>query len=585
MNSDSERHSSGGNKERRPGFSEDQKSNIEEIAERKQSIQLEFQARKMSTQIEETIPEVAVDTPGTAAGTPRPGVAERSSYTNGKVALNASPLSNPDKVVFSAEDKNAKLLPADPTSKSAVSEGGALKSSAATTPMPAKTVESPKSRNIEKPASSKAVVEPKVKPVSKARTSTSSIGPPPKKETPQKPRSPTVPVKLPSSLTAPTASSRHKEPAARQSLAPSNGTHAAANKVASKSPIRTARPSINEKRERPSLGRPSIGPAAKAAPKPKEVKPADEGFLARMMRPTTASKSKIHDKTEAPVTRSPTENRVSVAKNHKKLADVVHRPKSEANSERPKSAGTVKSQLSGPNADESLQLTKEATSSKSEQGTANKSPKAKETTPVKDAAKAKIETSPKHENVTLQAEREDVSPQAEAAAAASPLKPNATTEQSGPDAKHEVLPERDVNVPKLKEHEAKENKTVEAEAETQQEPTTKAAEELIHPNAAAPSEEKKAEIEEAMMPIPSIEPQEVKEIKEEEAAAEKVNETKKENEQSLIDKVKEAAESGSQQVGNKLEELKGDLGKETDRVAEEEKVDRLLDRVEVEEKL
>ncbi|KAI9682075.1 MAG: hypothetical protein M1817_000129 [Caeruleum heppii] len=133
-----------------------------------------------------------------------------------------------------------------------------------------------------------------------------------------KPRSPTRPVQLPASATAPTASSVAKTSASGEASA------AAAGKGVPRQDLRR-QPSKLVSRDRPALGRPSNVSNAKAdsqagrhslpghrgtqrpASRSSTVGPkaADEGFLARMMRPTTSSSSKVHDKVEAVVKTSP----------------------------------------------------------------------------------------------------------------------------------------------------------------------------------------------------------------------------------------------------------------------------------------
>ncbi|OBT43092.1 hypothetical protein VE00_05514 [Pseudogymnoascus sp. WSF 3629] len=120
-----------------------------------------------------------------------------------------------------------------------------------------------------------------------------------------RPKSPTKPAKLPSSLTAPTSSSLSKltDDARRTSAG------------ATRSPSRVSGSQKSEQlsgsRKAPSSSRPSLGPPPSAAAGlkkqasrqslPKTVPlPADEGFLARMMRPTTASAGKTHDKAATP---------------------------------------------------------------------------------------------------------------------------------------------------------------------------------------------------------------------------------------------------------------------------------------------
>ncbi|RBA11515.1 hypothetical protein FPRO05_04687 [Fusarium proliferatum] len=117
-----------------------------------------------------------------------------------------------------------------------------------------------------------------------------------------KPKSPTKPVHLPASLMAPTASSGAKTgrqvqsaassqnlgvPARPASRASATGAGASTGKTVKRQPS-------NVGRSRPSLGPPPKKPSDPAHPK-KEA-PVDESFLARMMRPTQASAQKTSEK-------------------------------------------------------------------------------------------------------------------------------------------------------------------------------------------------------------------------------------------------------------------------------------------------
>ncbi|KAK3987778.1 hypothetical protein QBC44DRAFT_116354 [Cladorrhinum sp. PSN332] len=108
-----------------------------------------------------------------------------------------------------------------------------------------------------------------------------------------KPKSPTRPVKLPPSLTTHTAASGlkvhsadpHVRSTSRQSL--SGGALPAGKTL--------KRQNSTISRQRPSLG-PPPAKASEDHPAVKKEKEIDEGFLARMMRPTKASASKVHEK-------------------------------------------------------------------------------------------------------------------------------------------------------------------------------------------------------------------------------------------------------------------------------------------------
>jgi hypothetical protein len=126
-----------------------------------------------------------------------------------------------------------------------------------------------------------------------------------------KPKSPTVPVSLPSHLTAHTASSVSRGNAPRQSLSRQSGNlqipNANARPASRASTSTTSAPAKTVKRQPSNISRsrPSIGPPPKkgsqAEPSSKKGQSqVDEGFLARMMRPTQASSSKVAEK--APTT-------------------------------------------------------------------------------------------------------------------------------------------------------------------------------------------------------------------------------------------------------------------------------------------
>lgn len=143
-----------------------------------------------------------------------------------------------------------------------------------------------------------------------------------------RPKSPTRPVRLPSHLTAPTASSAAK-----------HGEDATAPKLARK-PSTVSRPAPKvapTAHKQPS--RASLAPSTMTSKRPESrasTKGAsDEGFLARMMRPTAASASKTHEKPTSPPRRGPSvrapakpkEHDNIVAKGKKKVEEVVSKAK------------------------------------------------------------------------------------------------------------------------------------------------------------------------------------------------------------------------------------------------------------------
>ncbi|KAK8149226.1 hypothetical protein G3M48_007756 [Beauveria asiatica] len=175
-----------------------------------------------------------------------------------------------------------------------------------TTPRSTTTASKSASKTVPKSAASK--MEPTKRPDNKPAASTRATGGTTAIKKPAsvktgandtgfvkpKPKSPTKPVNLPSSLMAPTAASAHKGGASRQAnLAQSASAHAVGASAASK-PVNGKNSIVN--RQRPSLGVPSINKAAQESMPNKRQSHVDEGFLARMMRPTAASSSKTTEK-------------------------------------------------------------------------------------------------------------------------------------------------------------------------------------------------------------------------------------------------------------------------------------------------
>jgi hypothetical protein len=119
-----------------------------------------------------------------------------------------------------------------------------------------------------------------------------------------KPKSPTRPVQLPAGLLVHTASSATKVNASRQSLSRQSGNYATLHSIGrapSRASVSTAATGTL-KRQNSTIGRqrPSLGPPpkqhARDHPVTKREAPVDEDFLARMMRPTQSSQSKVNDK-------------------------------------------------------------------------------------------------------------------------------------------------------------------------------------------------------------------------------------------------------------------------------------------------
>ena len=139
----------------------------------------------------------------------------------------------------------------------------------------------------------------------------SSASPPGVKKIAAKP--PTQPVKLPSSATAPTAASAAKLGGhAGISRSPSRTSTAGTSTTRKPAPFSKDKPSTSTRgppsggstNVRRKVSRPSLPPQQRPHDRPKSrastvgTKPSDEGFLARMMRPTASSASKTHEKVE-----------------------------------------------------------------------------------------------------------------------------------------------------------------------------------------------------------------------------------------------------------------------------------------------
>ncbi|KAL8692735.1 MAG: hypothetical protein Q9218_002294 [Villophora microphyllina] len=156
-----------------------------------------------------------------------------------------------------------------------------------------------------------------------AKTSSSAQSRVPKKSTMSsptstkpKPRSPTRPVRLPSSATAPTAASAAKTGAESQANPSDPTKFSTLNKPAgTKGPSKLTQPTaphLRTRAPRSSLPAPTVETKPKPKPKPRtsiaSTQAGGGDFLARMMRPTQSSASKTHEKAEQ---KTPPKKRVS----------------------------------------------------------------------------------------------------------------------------------------------------------------------------------------------------------------------------------------------------------------------------------
>ncbi|KAI1502495.1 hypothetical protein F5X99DRAFT_378880 [Biscogniauxia marginata] len=326
---------------------------------------------------------------------PRQEAPSKTSPKKSPGTPDIAPNANPDKITDEEEPK-AKMLPGNPTESSAVrmsgvttngSIGDVLNGTSATNAKPKTSKAPPKavapistqakttvkalkspmlpkaplkvsSSTPEKKAAAASTVPAKDAPKKKIATKQPSATTKPASidssasagASKPKPRSPTRPVKLPSSLTTHTASSAskfgtgHTSPPTRQTLSRSSGNSQHLNAVpptSHRSPSRTSlgtagtgtgartqkRQSSSVPRQRPSVG-PPPKQTARDHPIVKKEAQVDESFLARMMRPTQASSSKTSEK--APITpprrAAPVKKTVpkEVETNAKKAAARVH---------------------------------------------------------------------------------------------------------------------------------------------------------------------------------------------------------------------------------------------------------------------
>ncbi len=340
---------------RRTSFSVDEVNHPKETAEMNQPIVARVEARKNSAVIAEAIPKTTVEISskgdekklGITAGNEKkmealktaPKAEEKlvagvkptsSGHTNG--ASKTTGLSREaEKSTTSKHLSKPAPISTTKTTTSAKTSPNKLKSPPLKTPTtPKENYKKEAVKAAEKKPSRTSLTSQPAKPASRP-TTTAVHGSAPKTRIqpspPQtgfvkpRPKSPTRPVKLPASLTAHTASSGSKTatttpPAAvRQSLSRASGNSQPINTIQarhalSRSPSRTSATgtATSAVTRKPSTlkmasSRPSLGPPPTALKMqnsrqslPHPAVPADEGFLARMMRPTTSSSSKTAEK-------------------------------------------------------------------------------------------------------------------------------------------------------------------------------------------------------------------------------------------------------------------------------------------------
>jgi len=301
---------------RRASFSESRSEDA--LKEMKDTMEAE-QERRRESSVAEAIPELAIESAG-----PTPAIEvmkELGSAAAPASAASAAPevpaapepqkedkeAANPDKPVTGAEEEPVNMKPADPASESAVSGGEALPPVAEdlrkTTSKPTK----PSSISTKTVKAAQAPIKSPGQPKTPVSTSSADPSKKPSRSSLTAPtaasvarqaaadkqaaaaakpksREATKPLEVSSRLTAPTAASRARLESATSApvQAPKPGASAKGKPAASsRSTPRTSFAGLPDSRL-------SHKPAA----------PVDGNFLERMTRPTAASTSRAHEKTE-----------------------------------------------------------------------------------------------------------------------------------------------------------------------------------------------------------------------------------------------------------------------------------------------
>lgn len=227
-------------------------------------------------------------------------VGDHANKTNGVKALQ-TPVKNTPAASSEPAKAPGAAEPAGPVrpGRSAAAPGPVV--AAPATKEPSKALKSPdpapQPKPVAKPTNttSHPPTTPKAAKPNTEKKAAPATGPSPGGFVKPRPKSPTRPVKLPASLTTHTAASGSRNRNAG-SAPPSSHENSARSASRSKA---LGRSSSAAGRQRPSIGPPPKQPA-KDHPVVKKDAKVDEGFLARMMRPTQASASKQNEK--VPVT-------------------------------------------------------------------------------------------------------------------------------------------------------------------------------------------------------------------------------------------------------------------------------------------
>ena len=235
-------------------------------------------------------PEKALKSPGTP-WSPKP-LSSSAQEPKPKLAATHQPTSTAPKPKPKLDNSQpaTKRVPEKPAEKTAT------KPPTRTSLASSRSLKPTSSGNTAKPAASANTTSTKPAPApSNPKSSTIMTNPSKPPFTKPHPKSPTRPVRLPASATAPTAASAAKldnndvkgpVPVAASRPKPTSSTQ--------KKPPRASLPA----RSAPMPDRPARSQPRASMVSTTSSRPGDDGFLARMMRPTQASKSKTHDKVE-----------------------------------------------------------------------------------------------------------------------------------------------------------------------------------------------------------------------------------------------------------------------------------------------
>lgn len=478
-------------------------------------------AKPVEKPVEKT---VAAAAPTTKPAPAKPAVAATRARSNSPVKTSA-PAEKAKPTAKDASKENekpkgqARLAVAKPAvvrkAASTIGLAAANKSAAPTKPAaktqagPTKSTPSTAAKSSDaKPTSRLAERAAARKPATTTTTSSTNASkttrPPPLKPTQAsdtgfvkpKPKSPTKPVSLPASLTAPTASSVSKGNAARGQSKSSLQAPSTTNRAPSRTSVAgsgtSSKPTkpTSTTRSRPSLGVPPKKAEPEAAPRRESH--VDESFLARMMRPTQASSSKTTEK--VPLT-PPKKTTHWVPSNG---ASGSRRSSSVRASTQPGSPSTARSV--GSNAEESSLLAVDESAVEIEE------PEPAAPAPAKQIAKA-VEVAPAKEP-KINTPQAEVKPKPEVEAKPEP-KVEATPEPEGK-PKDEIKSEPEPEIKAEPEVEAKPEPEVE---ETKPEPKV----EEVKPEPEVeiktePEVEIKSEPEVKPTPEPEVKPEPVPEV-------------------------------------------------------------------------